>query len=291
MKLWNLDELPPIPKLKLAVIGHVEWVSFLALERLPQAGLISHAKAYMDEPAGGGAVAAVQLSRLIKQPVHFFTSLGKDWIGEQSLKRLEALGVQVSASLQDKPTRRGVSLVDSKGERAITIMGERLNPRAEDKLPWDELVNYDGVFITAADTNAIKNCRKAKILVATPRVGIQAIKEADVKLDALIGSGLDPDENMDTEQIKEISKLRISTKGSLGGTIWPGGDYKAVKVTKRLIDSYGCGDSFAAAVMAGLASGWTNEKAISLGAHVGAACATHFGPFTNFEENFLIKRL
>ena len=33
-----------LPKLKLAVIGHIEWVKFLKVDQLPLAGQISHAK-------------------------------------------------------------------------------------------------------------------------------------------------------------------------------------------------------------------------------------------------------
>jgi ribokinase len=45
------------------------------------------------------------------------------------------------------------------------------------------------------------------------------------------------------------------------------------------LDAYGCGDSFAAGVTAGLAAGWSLEQAVSLGCHCGAACALRFGPY------------
>jgi ribokinase len=46
-----------------------------------------------------------------------------------------------------------------------------------------------------------------------------------------------------------------------------------------VVDSYGCGDSFAAGVTAGLAAGWDAAAAIGLGARCGAACAGVFGPY------------
>ena len=73
--------------------------------------------------------------------------------------------------------------------------------------------------------------------------------------------------------------MHISTEGESGGEVWPLGRYKAFKLDKSVIDAYGCGDSFAAGVTAGLASGWSVDKAISLGAYCGAKCATHFGPY------------
>ena len=56
--------------LNLAVVGHVEWVSFVAVEQLPVAGSIDRATAFLEEPAGGGAVVAVQLARLSGKRVH-----------------------------------------------------------------------------------------------------------------------------------------------------------------------------------------------------------------------------
>ena len=47
-----------------AVIGHVEWVQFARVERLPAPGEIVHALEWWEEAAGGGAVAAVELARL-----------------------------------------------------------------------------------------------------------------------------------------------------------------------------------------------------------------------------------
>ena len=46
-----------------------------------------------------------------------------------------------------------------------------------------------------------------------------------------------------------------------------------------VVDSYGCGDSFAAGVTAGLAASWPAAEAIALGARCGAACAGVFGPY------------
>ena len=89
MRLCKIENLPNLPELKLAVVGHVEWVTFLSVDKLPKKGLISHSKQYLEEPAGGGAVAAVKIARITKNPVHFFTALGKAQIGRKRLKRLE----------------------------------------------------------------------------------------------------------------------------------------------------------------------------------------------------------
>lgn len=279
LKLWPLEQLPALPPLRLAVVGHVEWVSLVAVKELPQAGTIAHARAFREEPAGGGAVGAACLARLLGQPVPFFTALGHDAIGEQAVERLSALGLELHVAWHEGPTRRGVSLVDQHGDRAITVIGERLTPIAADPLPWPSLEGCDGVFVTATDAAGLQACRRAHLLAATPRVRIPVLQQAGVLLDALIGSGLDPGEAVPAGALTPAPRLRIATEGAAGGLAMPGGRFPAPQLSSTAIDSYGCGDSFAAGVTAGLAAGWSVEQAISLGCHCGAACATHLGPY------------
>lgn len=279
MRLWPRDSLPPLPPLRLAVVGHVEVVSFLAVDQLPAAGLIGHASAFLEEPAGGGAVVAVQLARLLGRPVPFFTALGRDAIGERTVERLSALGLELHVAWRDAPTRRGISFVDGHGDRSITVIGDRLTPTAADPLPWQTLAACDGVFVTAADVPALRACRAATVLAATPRLRLPVLRESGVRLDALIGSGLDPGEAVPEGSLDPPPRLRIATEGAAGGLAEPGGRFPAPVLSAPVIDSYGCGDSFAAGVTAGLAAGWSVEQAISLGCHCGAACASRFGPY------------
>ena len=141
----SLSNLPKLPQLKLAVIGHIEWVNFISVDTIPIPGKISHGFNSIEEPAGGGALAAVQLQRLTKGEVHFFTALGKDDIGEKSLQRLTKLGIKVKAAWREKPTRRGISFVDPRGERAITVMGERLQPTSNKVLN----LNFESFLINS----------------------------------------------------------------------------------------------------------------------------------------------
>lgn len=279
LQLWPLEALPSLPPLRLAVVGHVEWVSLVAVEQLPQPGTISQGSAFREEPAGGGAVVAACLARLLGQPVPFFTALGRDPIGQQAAERLQALGLALHVAWREAPTRRGLSLVDGQGDRAITVIGERLSPTAADPLPWGELASCDGVFVTACDAPGLRACRQARVLAATPRLRLPVLQQAGVPLDALIGSGLDPGEALPDGALQPPPRLRIATEGAAGGLATPGGRFAAPRLMAPVIDSYGCGDSFAAGVTAGLAAGWSLEQAISLGCHCGAACATHLGPY------------
>ena len=50
--------------MQVAVVGHVEWVEFARVDHVPAPGEIVHALETWEEPAGGGAVAAVQLASI-----------------------------------------------------------------------------------------------------------------------------------------------------------------------------------------------------------------------------------
>ena len=274
-----MSSISALPPLRLAVVGHVEWVEFLAVDQLPSPGAIGHALRTLQEPAGGGAVVAVQMARLQRQPVQFFTALGRDSIGEACVERLKTLGLEVHVAWREVPTRRGVSMVDGEGDRAITVIGERLTPSLDDDLPWEALVDCDGLFVTAADASLMKACRSAAVLAATPRVRLPVLQEAGVCLDALIGSGLDPGERVEPEQLNPPPRTVIRTEGAAGGISFPGGRYDPAPLPGPVVESYGCGDSFAAGVVTGLAASWPLAKAIALGAQCGAECATRFGPY------------
>ena len=268
-----------ITGLKLAVVGHQEWVTFLAVNQWPKPGLISRAHRALEEPAGAGAVVAVQMARLTGQRVSFLTALGRDDIAQRSVDRLKSLGVDCYVAWKEVPSRRGISLVDSTGDRAITVIGDRLTPQSSDDLPWESLAACDGVFVSATDPAGLQLARRARVLTATPRLRQEILQNAGVELDALIGSGLDPGEQLNGTVLSPKPRLVIATEGANGGSMDPGGRYEASPRPGPLVESYGCGDSFAAGVTAGLAAGWSAREAIQLGADCGAECATRFGPY------------
>ncbi len=280
MKVNAPKEIFSLPKLKLAVIGHIEWVTFLKVDQFPIAGEISHAKDCFEEAAGGAAVAAVQMARLINGPVDLITSLGKDTYGEKCYERLTKLGLNLKVAWRKKPTRKGISLISKDGERAITVIGERLQPISSDNLPWNDMKNYDGIFVTATDKEGLRLARKAKFLSTTPRIGKQTLMKSKVKINALIGSGLDPGEIINFEQLEPKPEIYIATKGKSGGTIFPKNiQYKSIEPSSKEIDTYGCGDCFAGAVTTALSAKLNLEKAINIGAYCGAECSTHYGPY------------
>src|SRR6185312_540364 len=105
--------------MRLAVVGHLEWIEFARVDHVPAAGEIVHATETWEEPGGGGPVAAVQLAKLAGAST-FFTALGDDGLGRRTERELTALGVTVHAARRDAPTRKAVTFVDRNGERTIT---------------------------------------------------------------------------------------------------------------------------------------------------------------------------
>jgi ribokinase len=156
-------------RLRVAVVGHVEWVRFARVSHMPRAGEIVHAHDPFEEPAGGGAVAAVQLARLAGTCV-LVSALGDDEHGRRSVERLRELGVNLRAARRAGPTRTATTLVDDAGERTIVTYGPRLEPLGNDaELPWRELAEMDAVYFTAGDVGALRAARAARVLVARPR--------------------------------------------------------------------------------------------------------------------------
>lgn len=262
--------------MRVAVVGHVEWCEFVRVERLPRPGEIAHATEWWEEPAGGGAVSAVQLVRLAGA-ADFFTALGDDELGRRAREALDRFGVTVHAAVRDEPTRRAVVFVDDLGERTITVLGDKLVPRARDRtLPWDRLADADGVYFVSGDADALRAARRARVVVATPRK-LSTLREADVELDAVVGSGEDEGERFRAGELEPPPRLVVATAGPLGGWAQPGGPYRAVALPGTFVDTYGAGDSFAAGLTFALAQGQDEAAALAFAAECGAEALTRRG--------------
>jgi ribokinase len=275
--------------MRVAVVGHVEWVEFALVDHIPAPGEVVHALETFCEPAGGGAVAAVQLARLAGEAT-LFTAFGDDELGDRSRERLEALGVRVRAATRAEPTRRALTMIDATGERTITTLGARLAAEGSDALNWDKIEDFDAVYFTAGDAAALAAARRARVLVASPRAR-GAITAGAEQLDALVLSTSDPLERGWAAELSVPPRLTVLTDGAAGGT-WrrrsdPGGDgarastgaWSAEPLPGPVVDSYGCGDSFAAALTFALGRGDPLPAALRLAARCGAACLTRRGPY------------
>ena len=266
----------------MAVVGHVEWVQFARVPHVPRAGEVVHAEDPFAEPAGGGAVAAVQLARLAGTAT-LVTSLGEDDNGVRSRARLAELGVAVRASLVEGATRSAVTLVDHAGERTITTFGQRLEPgggHVQER--WQGLEQIDGLYFTAGDEAELRMARsRSRALVASPRAR-HALGHG-VALDALVLSGEDQIELRAAEPALAEAEVVVWTEGERGGHYrrrdGETGRWTAARLPGEPVDSYGCGDSFAAGFTYGLGAGMALAGALALGARCGAVCLTGHGPY------------
>ena len=264
--------------MKLAVVGHVEWVEFARVDHAPAPGEIVHALETWEEPAGGGAVAAVQLANLGGSCL-LFTALADDDLGRRSREELEGRGVTVHAGGAPGKQRRALTHVDEDGERTITVLGDKLRPSGEDgALPWEELHRCDAVYFVSGDVAALRAARNSPVLVATARE-LATLRRASVQVDVLVGSGEDAAERFEAGELEPEPRIVVTTAGPLGGWIRPGGPFRAASLPGPVSDAYGCGDCFAAGLTYGLALGKPVDEAVSLGARCGAAVLTGRGAY------------
>ena len=63
--------------MRIAVVGHVEWLIFTRAPFVPRPGEIVHLEDPLEQPGGGGAVSAVALARM-GADVTFYTALGRN---------------------------------------------------------------------------------------------------------------------------------------------------------------------------------------------------------------------
>jgi ribokinase len=268
----------------VAVVGHVEWVEFAPVERVPEPGEIVQAGQTWEEAGGGGAVAALQLARLAGAAT-LYTALGDDRLGRRAQTELEAQGVRVVTAWRREPQRRAFVFLDAEGERTITVIGRKLSPSGDDPLPWEELDGADAVYFTARDASALREARRGGLLVATARE-LATLREAGVQLDALVHSGTDAGERYEAGSLEPPPRLVVTTRGSEGGTYAVAngeqGTFAAATLPGPRVDDYGAGDSFAAGLAYGLVQENTVDDALALASACGAAATTGPGVYVGY---------
>jgi ribokinase len=268
---------------RVAVVGHVEWVDFVRVARVPKPGEVVHAAASWQDAGGSGAVAAVQLAKLAGE-AEFFTAFAADDLGRQARERLEDEGVRTHVAWRSAPQRRAFVYLDARHERTITTLGERLEPSGSDPLPWRHLERCDAVYFTAGDLAALRHARRAATVVATPRAS-RALARSGVVVDALVHSAKDSGERPEIDGLDGAAAAVVATAGGEGGrwrtSAGAVGSWDAVGPPGPYLDAYGAGDSFAGGLTFGLANGRTIDEAVALGARCGAWKLAGHAPYGN----------
>jgi ribokinase len=266
------------PRPRVAVVGHVEWATH-ARGRFPVSGEIRVLDDAFDEPAGGGAVAAVQAAKLGAE-VTFFTALGADSAADAAHMVLSGLGIALRVAERAAPQTRAISVTGDAGDRAIALIGDPLAPTVDDPLGWEDLADMDAVYFTGRDPATLTACRTAPVLVVTARRWA-VLAEAGIECDVLVSSANDPDEQIPAGGLEIPPGAWAITDGSRGGTWFEQHErphtWSPVRPPGPAVDSYGCGDAFAAGLTVGLGAGYGVADAIRLGARCGAHAITERG--------------
>jgi ribokinase len=269
---------PRAPSGRVAIIGHVEWVTH-AMGRFPSPGGIADLSEPFSEPAGGGGVAACAAARL-GAPTTLITALGDDQAARDSEAILRQRGIHLVVAPRQAPQTPALSVCDPGGDRTIVVVGPRLQARGDDMLDWGGIDPAGAAYYAGEDIGALVHARAAGALVVTARRRDDLIT-ARVRADVVVGSASDPDEDLRGFPSAIAPRYRVITDGPRGGTVIrdDGAEehFPPVAPSAAPRDAYGCGDTFAAGLVVGLARGLDIAQAVRLGAAAGAECTTWRG--------------
>ncbi len=104
-----------------------------------------------------------------------------------------------------------------------------------------------------------------------------------MSIDALVLSGGDEIEMGEAARAERDARAVVFTEGPSGGRYrtrsGEEGRWEAAPPPGQIVDSYGCGDSFAAGLTYGLGAGMSLGDALALAARCGAECLAGAGPY------------
>ena len=122
--------------------------------------------------------------------------------------------------------------------------------------------------------------RSAKVLVVTAR-RLASVVESHVQVDVLVGSANDRSERYDVADLPVRPRLCVWTEGAEGGRYLAddgsAGRWEAVPPPGPVIDTYGAGDVFMAALTLALGQGLERDAALAQAARAAAAQLTRRG--------------
>lgn len=265
--------------------------------------LIRHAlgkKLMLEQPGDNARNLCDGFARLEKlqgweTPVGYAGSVGVDAAGEQIYSSLMHAGVQSFLTTQKGPTGEIACLITPDKQRTFAA---RLGIGEE--FPLDvELPSSDLFFVTSisalcsgsmakAVEKHVERCAKEGIqlmvslespamLKSKQKAALALAKKADVLF-------LNADEMealaLDEKQAADLAPLVFLKKGAKGSAVFEGGKKMGevgVAPVKKVVDTTGAGDTYAAGVLSGLTHGKTPLQAAKLGAQAAAAAIGHFG--------------
>lgn len=238
----------------------------------------------LDARIGGSPLnVAIGLARLA-QPVAFFGAVSSGFLGQRLMRALRDEGVDAGAVTRlDAPTTLGLVGLDEAGAPSYAFYGhggaDRLLPAsALHKVPATVRALHFGSYAmvvepVAATQRALVEREHRRCLIAydpnvrlnvepdierwrdtlqwmLPRSHLLKISEEDLEL---LYPGREPAQ-LALEWLGHGVVAVVVTHGANGASAWRGGECSRVEpVAVRVVDSVGAGDTFQAALLAGLA--------------------------------------
>ena len=212
-----------------AVVGHVEWVRFASVERVPKPGEIIQAREHWLEPAGGGAVAAVELLRLAGN-CDFFVAVGNDETGPRGCP--EALGRHVHA------VTRAVTSPAARVHvpRATTASGRsRSSARSSTHTAATRCRGASwrrSTLSTSAQVTVMRCGPHGRLACSSPARELPT-RRRRCRAGRARPQSTDPEETYEPGQIEPAPKLVVTTRGREGGS-YRAGDREGLVRSGRL---------------------------------------------------------
>ncbi|MCF6328142.1 MAG: ribokinase [Devosiaceae bacterium] len=289
------------------VLGSINLDMIATGQRLPKPGETVSATQFTSSAGGKGANQALAAARA-GASVKMIGAVGSDNFVKKALKDLRAANIDLTCvRAVPGPTGIAIILVDERGENVIVIVaGANGEVSEKDALTAVKKMSKDDILVMVQEVPA-KTLRAA--LLAAKTKGIMTLlniapvspqtRDLAVLADVVIAnetefyalSDHDPDK-LDMEQVaagwaRENNKILIITlgkKGAIGFT--PTTQFKVNALDIVPIDTVGAGDTFCGYLAAGLAQGYSLEKALQSATIAGSLACLSPGaqpaiPFAN----------
>ena len=245
--------------MRTAVVGHVEWVEFARVERVPSSGRDRPGERVVGR-SGRGRRRRLGAARAAGRRCTLFTALGRDDLGGAALAQLDGPG----RARRGRPPRRaaaaglhirGSSRASgrSRSSARSTCLAEAIRCRGRSSR------ETDAVYFVSGDADAARAARRARVLVATAR-SLPVLAEAGGRA----GRARPQPPTTRASAMSAATSTRAearrrdrrAAKAGAGArrTAAPG-SYRPAPLPGPIVDAYGAGDSFAAGLTYALGRG------------------------------------
>lgn len=285
---------------RIIVVGSSNTDMVIKTSRIPQPGETILGGDFFMSAGGKGANQAVAAARL-GGDVIFFTKVGNDIFGEQSIANFSNAGIDTSYVMMDRAAPSGIALitVDQKGENCIVVA-----PGANNELKPDDLIPHKGIFDEASIillqleiplntisfvTNLASRAAKTIILNPAPacdlsdeilgRISIITPNEKEAAL--LTGESVHDETSarraaglLHDKGIRTV----IITLGKQGALLFHEEQFELVKSPEvEAIDTTAAGDIFNGALAVAIAEGKPMKHAVQFACRAAAISVTRLG--------------